>query len=308
MKIAALAGGVGGAKMVSGIAELVRPDNFTVIVNTGDDFDWMGLQVCPDLDTIIYTLARLANPLTGWGIHNDSFHTLNRLKELGCDGWFLIGDRDLATHLFRSELKREGKSLTEIVRLLCRRNGVMVNVVPMCDSPVPTLVHTGDGTLEFQDYFVRRKCKPIVTGFSFSGAESVHPAPGLIQAIDGADAVILCPSNPFISIGPILAVPGIRHSLNSTRATVMAVSPIIRGESIKGPTAAMLSQMGMPVSAVSVAKMYRDFLDIFVVDESDENLIPGTLEYGIDARRAPILMNDQQARHNLARLLLEMLG
>lgn len=307
MKIAALAGGVGAARFLSGLAATIAPAELTAIVNTGDDFRWMGLHVSPDLDTIVYTLAGLADPGTGWGMRKDTFHCLDRLDQLGCDPWFRIGDRDLATHVFRTERLAAGESLTEITRAICRRNGIPARILPMTDDPVPTLVHTDAGTLEFQDYFVRRRCEPAVRGFTFSGVESSRPAPGVLDAIAAADAVILCPSNPWISIGPILAVPGIRDALSAASAKTLAVTPIIAGKAVKGPTAAMFVQLGKEVSAAAVAEVYCDFLDVFVLDVRDESLHRGIEAIGIEVRTADTLMNSPEARVALAAAVLGMI-
>ncbi len=308
MKMAALAGGVGGARLASGLAEILPAGNLTLIVNTGDDFEWMGLRVCPDIDTIIYTLASLANPVTGWGVRDDTFRTLQRLGALGCETWFRVGDLDMATHIVRTQLLRQGKSLTEVTKTLCTANGVRVPVLPMTDQPVPTLIHTEEGTIEFQDYFVRRKCSPRVCGVSNSDIGDASPAPGVLEAIASADAVVVCPSNPLISIGPILSVPGIRAALETKETKILAVSPIIRGEAVKGPTAKMMRETGMEVSAAGVARLYRQFVDIFVADESDKELQADIEALGMKVRFAPILMNDATARHNLARAILEIVA
>ncbi len=307
MQIAALAGGVGAARLVSGLAAVMPAEDLSIVVNTGDDFDWMGLYVCPDLDTIIYTLAGLANPAAGWGMRDDTFRCLDRLRELNGDDWFMIGDVDLATHILRTQLSRSGNTLSDITKVLCERNGLRVRVLPMTDNRVPTRVHTGEGTLEFQDYFVRRKCAPRVLGFSYDKVEESCPAPGVVDLLRQADAVIVCPSNPFISIGPILAVPGIRQALRETSARVLAISPVIAGRAIKGPAATMLCQMGLDVSAASVAALYRDFLDVFVLDEKDKDLTARVEAFGIQVQTAQTLMNDTVAKIGLAWAVVEML-
>ncbi len=308
MKITAMAGGVGAAKFLSGLAKVLPPDEITVVVNTGDDFRWMGLYICPDLDTITYTLAELDNPVTGWGIRQDTFHCLDRLRALGCDTWFALGDRDLATHIYRTQRFQEGDSLTKITASLSRLNGVTAEILPMTEGPVPTMVHTEDGTLTFQDYFVRRKCEPIVQGFTFKGVERAIPAPGVRRALHESDAIILCPSNPFISIGPILAVPGIREALRESPATIVAISPIVAGEALKGPAAAMLRQLGMEASATGVASLYRDFVDVFVLDRRDESLRETIAAFGIQVRSADTIMCDETSRVALAKSVLEMLS
>jgi LPPG:FO 2-phospho-L-lactate transferase len=308
MRMTALAGGVGAAKLLSGLVAVLPPKDLTVIVNTGDDFRWMGLYICPDLDTVTYTLAGLADPITGWGVRDDTFHSLERLRQIGCETWFKLGDRDLATHIYRTHHLQNGNSLTGVTLALCRQNGITAHILPMTDSPVPTLVHTDEGTLEFQDYFVRRKCSPIVRGFSFQGIDAASPAPGVLEAIRDANAIVLCPSNPYISIGPILAVPGIKTALQQTPATILAVSPIVAGDALKGPAAAMMRQLGDEVSAASVARLYHDFLDIFVLDRRDVILQEQIAALGVEVRATETVMDDMASRVALARFLLEMLA
>ena len=308
MKVTALAGGVGAAKLVSGLAALVPARDLSVIVNTGDDFGWMGLYICPDLDTIIYTLAGLAHPVNGWGLAADSFHCLERLRLLGSDTWFRIGDRDLATHIFRTQRLHEGQRLSEVTAAVCSRSGVHVRVLPMTDSPVPTHVDTDRGTLDFQEYFVRLQCTPRIFAVFYSGVDRATAPPPVLEAIGEADAVILCPSNPWLSIGPILAVPGIRESLRATRAKTLAVSPIVAGKALKGPAAAMMSQLGLEVSAAGVAGLYRDFLDIFVMDGRDQLLRGQVAALGLEARIAETIMDTPASRVSLAHALLEILG
>ncbi len=305
MRWTALAGGVGAARLLSGVAGILPPEDLTIIANTGDDFRWMGLYICPDLDTITYTLAGLANPATGWGVRDDTFSCLERLKTLGVDTWFRLGDKDLATHFLRTDLIDKRHTLTEATRIICLHNGVGVRIFPMTDSPVPTLVHTTEGTLDFQDYFVRRKCAPVIRGFSYEGIDASVPAPGVLDAIAKADVVLCCPSNPFVSIGPILAVPGIRAALQATPAKVVAVTPIVAGRALKGPTAEMMGQLGLEVSAASVAGLYRDFLDVFVLDQRDEGLRGRIESIGLGVIMAETIMEDMTARAALARTLLE---
>ncbi len=306
MKIVALAGGVGAAKFLSGLVRILPPEDLTVVVNTGDDFYWMGLYVCPDLDTITYTLAGLANPQTGWGVRGDTFQALDRLKALGCDTWFRVGDIDLATHLYRTEQLQGGTTLTAVTHQISTQNGIRCRILPMTDSSVPTLVHTDEGTLLFQDYFVRRRCEPSVISFTFHGIEKAVPAPGVLEALEPATGIIICPSNPFISIGPILAVPGLREALRKAPAKVVAITPIIAGEAVKGPTAAMLDQLGLKVSATGVASLYRDLLDFFVLDHRDEKLQSEIGAMGLHVRCADTLMVSDAARIGLARSVLEI--
>ena len=308
MKVAALAGGVGAAKLLSGLVAVMPQEDLTVIVNTGDDFRWLGLLVCPDIDTIIYTLAGVANPETGWGVKGDTFQCLERLSALGTDPWFRIGDTDLATHICRSNLLSGGLTLTAVTEIIRKQNGIRASILPMTDSPVPTIVDTDEGTLEFQDYFVRRRCAPRVRAISFRDVAGSRPAPGVQEALAKADAILICPSNPFISIGPILAVPGIEEAILNSCATVAAVSPVIGGEAVKGPTASMLSQLGHEVSATGVASLYADILDVFLVDESDAALVPKISAMGIKTLTSHILMDIPDARESLARNLLRLIA
>ena len=268
MKITALAGGVGGAKLAHGLAQVLPPEDLTVIVNTGDDFEHLGLHVSPDLDTVCYTLAGLANPDTGWGRSGETWQMMENLKLLGGPEWFNLGDQDLATHLERTRRMHEGECLSAITRDFCERWGVKQNVLPMSDEPVRTIVETVEGDLPFQEYFVHRKCEPAVRGFRFEGQEAAHPSPGAAEALAEADAVILCPSNPWVSIDPILRV------LPEITKPVIAVSPIIGGRAVKGPAAKMYAEMGIEPSALAVAEHYRDILTGFVLDQADQAYQP----------------------------------
>ena len=271
MKVVALAGGVGGAKLVYGLAQTLPAENLTVIVNTGDDFELFGLKVSPDLDTVCYTLAGIANPETGWGRADETWHTLEGLEELGAPDWFRLGDRDLATHLERTRRLKNGQKLHQVTRDFCRAWGVAVAVLPMSDDPVPTQVKTDKGMLPFQEYFVREKCRPRVRGFVFQGAEKARPAPGVKESIQDADLVVICPSNPWVSVDPILAVSPIREWLQEK--TVLAVSPIIGGRAVKGPAAKMFREMRVEPSAFAVASHYSSLLSGFVIDEEDREQV-----------------------------------
>ncbi len=308
MKVAALAGGVGAAKLLSGLVAAMPQEDLTVIVNTGDDFRWHGLLVCPDIDTIVYTLAGIANPETGWGIEGDTFRCLERLKILGVDPWFRIGDKDLGTHIYRSNLLAGGLTLTDVTKNIRKQNGIGAEILPMTDSFVPTMVDTDEGTLEFQDYFVRRRCAPRVRGIRFTDIGGAIPTPGVEKALAQADAIIICPSNPFISIGPILAVPGMKKAIESSPATVAAISPVIGGKAVKGPTGTMLSQMGHEVSATGIARLYSDLIDLFLIDESDAALVSQIEAMGVEARVTRIIMDSQAARESLARTLLGLIA
>jgi LPPG:FO 2-phospho-L-lactate transferase len=307
-KVTALTGGVGGAKLIAGLAEIVRAEDLTVIVNTGDDWQWMDLYISPDLDTIVYTLAGSANAATGWGVEGDTFHALDRLRAMGVDAWFRLGDKDLATHIYRTSRLRSGATLSEVTRDLCRRHGIRPRILPMTDSYVPTFVHTDAGTMHLQEYFVQRRCEPRVEGFEWRGIEAAFPAPGVREAIEESDAVLVCPSNPFISIGPILALSGIRWALAHTRGTTLAVSPIISGRAVKGPAADMLAQLGYPVSPLSVARMYSDFLDGFVLDREDAGLAAEIAALELDVIVCPTRMSTHEDCVALARSILERLS
>jgi LPPG:FO 2-phospho-L-lactate transferase len=282
------------------------PNDLTVIVNTGDDFRWLGLYICPDIDTIIYTLAGVENRETGWGLADDTFHVLDRLGRFGCSTWFRLGDRDLATHIFRTHLLQTDSSLSEATAQICRRNGIDATILPMTNSFVPTLVQTEGGILEFQDYFVRRRAEPPVRGFIFRDSEVSRPAPGALEDLEQADAIIICPSNPYISIGPILSVPGIEASLCRNRSKVVAISPIIGGRAVKGPAGRMLRQLGKEVSPVGVAELYRHFVGTFVLDNGDRMLSERISSLDMHPYTAQTLMDTTVSRIALAERILEI--
>jgi LPPG:FO 2-phospho-L-lactate transferase len=267
--IVALAGGVGAARFLDGLARTLAPEKLFIIGNTGDDAEIHGLHISPDLDTVTYTLAGLADPRRGWGIRGDSFRCLDALGRLGGETWFQLGDRDLATHLYRSQRLREGATLTEVTGEITATLGVRSSIVPMSDDRARTRICTAAGELEFQTYFVQRRARDKVAGLRFEGAEKAEPAPGVLQAIAEAEWIVVCPSNPFISVGPILAIPGIRGAIARRRDRVMAISPIVGGRALKGPAAAMMKSMRSRASAAEVAKMYADFCSVFVLDEID---------------------------------------
>jgi LPPG:FO 2-phospho-L-lactate transferase len=269
MKVTALAGGIGASKFLVGLAGVMPPEDITVIGNTGDDIELFGLRICPDLDTIAYTLAGVVNHETGWGLAGDTFESLKWLARYGEPSWFKLGDRDLATHVYRTNQLRLGSSLRSVTDQIRCSLGIRSKILPMSDAYAPTRVATDEGEMHFQEYFVRRKCEPRVKEIRLDGIEASQPAAGVVDAILDADAVIVCPSNPMISIGPILAVPGVRDALCETAATVVAITPIIGGRALKGPAADMLRDLGHEASATGVARIYRDFVDVFVLDEAD---------------------------------------
>lgn len=302
MKIVTLAGGVGGAKLADGLAQLLPPENLTIIVNTGDDFEHLGLHISPDLDTICYTLAGLANPETGWGRREETFLVMENLQKLGGPGWFRLGDRDLATHIERTQRLREGQPLSQITHNFCLAWGVRQPVLPMSDQPVCTIVETTeDGELAFQEYFVHRKCEPKVKGFHFAGIETARPAPGVLEAIEQADGIVVCPSNPWVSIDPILAVTGFRSTL--AEKLVIAVSPIIGGQTVKGPAAKMFTELGVQPSALAVALHYGKILSGFILAGVDENLVHNI---SIPTLVTNILMKNKDDRRRLAQDVLNL--
>ena len=302
--IVALAGGVGAARFLDGLARIVPPRDLFIIGNVGDDAEIHGLHIAPDLDTVMYTLAGIANRAQGWGIERETFHCLDALARLGGEAWFRLGDRDLATHLYRTDRLRGGATLSEVTRELCAAIAVQARIVPATDHRLRTIVRTARGRLEFQEYFVRRRARDRAIGFDFKGARQARPAPGVLAAVARARLIILCPSNPFISIGPILAVPGIRDALRRTRAPVAAISPIVGGRALKGPAARMMKSMGHAASAAAVAKLYRDFVDIFVLDRTDAELAPAVEALGMRAIVTNTIMSGTAQRSALARAVL----
>ena len=305
MKVVALAGGVGGAKLAAGLKSVLPAGDLSVVVNTADDFDLWGLRICPDLDTVMYTLAGIANPDTGWGIADESFETLNMLERYGEDTWFKLGDRDLATHVLRTHRLRSGETLTKVTAALSGALGVESVVLPMSDDPVSTILQTPEGWLEFQEYFVRRGQRDEVLAVELSGIGDASPTGDVLAAISDADAIVFCPSNPVVSVGPILAVPGMREALASSRAPKMAVSPIVGGRALKGPADKMLLSLGHEVSATGVAAMYSGLVDGMVVDVVDEEERAGIEEIGMRVLVTDSVMRDARARARLAGETLE---
>ena len=301
MKITALAGGTGAAKLLRGLARVLDPRDLTVIVNTGDDTEIWGLHVSPDLDTVCYTLGGVIDERKGWGLTDETFHALDQIARYGEPVWFNLGDRDLATHLHRSRLLREGRSLTQITRAIAQALGVTATVLPMSDQPVRTRILGPDGWLAFQEYFVREKAQVEVRAVNYAGAPAARPAPGVLDALRTADAVLLCPSNPITSIGPILAVPGLVEALQSTEAIVAAVSPIVGGDAVSGPAGRLMAAAGLPVSATGVARAYGGWLDLLVFDEQDRTLAPEIRSAGAAPVVAPTMMSSRDAEVTLAR-------
>jgi LPPG:FO 2-phospho-L-lactate transferase len=306
-RVVALSGGVGGAKLVTGLAERIEPGRLLVVANNGDDFEHLGLTICPDADTLLYAGAGLDNPQTGWGRRDETWTCMRVLRELGGPSWFRLGDGDLALHVLRSERLRRGESLSAITDDLRQRVGISFRIVPMSDDPVRTWVDTDEGRLAFQDYFVGRRCAPRVTGLAFVGAESARPAPGLFEALDSGEleAIVICPSNPLISVGPILAVAELRAAIERARAPVVAVSPLVGGRALKGPAAKMMSELGLGSDALAIARFYAGLVDGLIIDRADADQAAPIEELGIRALVAPTVMTSFDDRVALAGMALD---
>ena len=304
MRITVLAGGVGAARFLAGLAARVDPASITAVCNVGDDFEWHGLHVSPDIDTVTYTIAGIEGE-AGWGLRDDSTVALDALGEIGGESWFRVGDRDLATHLQRTRMLREGKTLTEATAALAKARGVRVALAPVTNDPHPTVVVTDAGELPFQVYFVQRAARDAVLEIRLPGAAEARPAPGVLESIRQAELVIVAPSNPFVSIEPILAVPGVRKALAQSPARRVAVSPIVGGEAVKGPAAEMLRTLEHEVSATGVASLYRGLIDCFVLDALDATLAPAVEALGMQAVAVDTMMTDPRARARVAGAVLE---
>ncbi|MGQ0583531.1 MAG: 2-phospho-L-lactate transferase [Reyranella sp.] len=298
--VVALSGGVGGAKLALGLSRVLSADELLVVANTGDDFEHLGLSISPDIDTLTYVLAGLDNPVTGWGRRDETWSFMEAISSLGGEDWFRLGDRDLALHVERTKRLASGQSLSQITADVCRRLGVGPRVLPMCDDRVRTRVRSDDGWIDFQDYFVRQQCRPIVRQLAFTGAADARPQPEVMAALNGGNvrAVVICPSNPFISIEPILSVPGLRAAIETCGAPVVAVSPIVGGRAVKGPTAKMMQELGLTVSSATVVARYGDLLDGYIVDAADSG------DIRIKVHVAPTLMTTLEDREALARIVL----
>ncbi len=305
MRVCALAGGVGGAKLSAGLQEVVAPGALTVVVNTADDFDLWGLRICPDLDTVMYTLAGISNPETGWGLAGESFDALGMLARYGEDTWFLLGDRDLATHVLRTARLRAGETLTTVTGALSGSLGVRSAVLPMSDEEVSTVLKTPAGLLEFQEYFVRRGQRDEVLGVELRGVGEARPTDAVLEVLAAADVVVFCPSNPIVSVGPILALPGMREALASSSAPKVAVSPIVGGRALKGPADRMMSSLGHEVSAAGVAAIYEGLVDGMVIDRVDVEERAGVEALGMQVLATDSVMRGAQDRARLAREVVE---
>ena len=308
MRVLALTGGIGGAKLALGFAKVLEPHQISFVVNTGDDFEHVGFHVSPDVDTLVYTLAGEANVDSGWGRRDESWHFMDAARQLGIETWFRLGDRDLALHVYRRQRLAQGATLTEITREICQRLGVAQTVLPMSNDPVRTRVLTPDGSLAFQHYFVRDRCQPAVTAFEFHGIEDAAINPHIQVLVstssDDLGAIVICPSNPFVSVDPILNLPGMRELLKSASVPIIAVSPIVGGQAIKGPTAKMMRELNIPASATAVARHYRELITGFVLDECDANHESEVADLGLATTVTQTVMSSLDDRIALARDVL----
>lgn len=306
-RIVALAGGVGAARFLQGLIRVVPQEAITVIVNTGDDIELHGLHVSPDIDIVAYTLAGIVDEEKGWGILGDTFRCLDMLGRYGGETWFRLGDADLATHIYRTSLLRQGLTLSEATARIARRLGLRLSIIPMSDQRVETRIVTDEGVLHFQEYLVKRGAEPAVAAVRFDGIEEARPSPGVIDSIAEASGVIVCPSNPVVSIGPILALGGVRDALRRTDARVVGVSPIVGGAPIKGPADRLMRAIGAEVSAYGVAELYEDFLDSFVIDEVDRRLSDRIKSLGIRVHVTNTIMRTVDDKVSLARCVVDLL-
>jgi LPPG:FO 2-phospho-L-lactate transferase len=307
-KVTCLAGGVGAAKFLQGLVKISLQENITVIVNTGDDVELYGLHISPDPDIVMYTLAGIVDEEKGWGLRGDTFNCLDMFGKYGLATWFQLGDRDLATHIYRTQLLKNGHSLSQVTEKLYMALGLKVKILPMSNERVSTKIVTDAGEMHFEEYLVRRGAEDKVLDVFFDGSDLAHPAPGVVQSILEADGIILCPSNPIVSIGPILAVKDVRDALRNTAAKIVAISPIVGGAAIKGPADKLMRALDIDVSAYSVAHLYRDFLDVFILDEIDRKEKEKVEELGLRAVTAKTIMQSSEDKANLAKSTLEALG
>ena len=305
-RVLALAGGVGGAKLVVGLAECLKPSELVVGVNTGDDDIFHGLHVSPDLDTMMYTLAGLSNPETGWGLHGETFEALSMLRRYGVETWFNLGDRDLATHIRRTQLLGQGQTLSEVTSQLSAALGVEHSIVPMSDQPVRTMLETSEGRLSMQEYFVQRRAQPDVSAVHYEGAAKASPSPGLVEGLDQAQWLVICPSNPALSVHPIVALAGMKERLAGFPGTRVAVSPIVGNDAVRGPAGRIMAGLGHEVSVVGVARAYSEFCDVLVIDWQDEALAPAVADVGLRPVVTNTIMNSLQDRVDLARTILSL--
>jgi LPPG:FO 2-phospho-L-lactate transferase len=308
LKITALAGGVGAARFLTGLTQIIKPEDLTVIVNTGDDIDLFGLHISPDVDILTYTLARIVDEAKGWGIKDDTFQCLGMLKKLGADTWFNLGDKDIATHIYRTNRLKQGASLSQITEEVSRSLGLKEKILPMSNDRFETRINTPQGSMHFEEYFVKHNCRADFLGVEFVGQALAKPSPGVLEAISDAELVIVCPSNPVVSVGTILSVAGVRDALLRTDARVIGVSPIVAGATIKGPADKMLRGLGVEVSAFGVAKLYADFLDAIVIDTKDSALKEKIEKLGLTLTVTNTVMKTIEDKVTLAKAVLDTYG
>lgn len=304
--VTALAGGIGASKLLLGLYGAIDPRELTVVVNTGDDLVMHGLKISPDLDIVTYTLAGVVDTAKGWGMRGETFHFLKHIAGYGRETWFNLGDRDLATHVHRTNLLAHGKTLTQAADAIRHALGVKCRILPMSDQPVPTIIETRDGRMHFQEYLIKHRTEPGVRAIHFEGVKHAHPAPGVLEAICDARRVIICPSNPLISIGPILAIPRVREQLRARRESVYAVCPIVGGKSLKGPSDKMLMQLGCGSSATAVARLYADFCGHFIIDRRDASQADAIRALGMHVAVLPTVMRTRSDKRRLAKSLLAL--
>jgi len=303
-KIVVLSGGVGGARFLEGLIQIIPQGKLFIIGNTGDDEQFYGLHVSPDLDTVLYTLSGVVNAKQGWGFKNETYNVMQQLTNLGNNDWFKLGDKDLAVHIHRTNLLKQGKKLSEITDELVGKFGLTVKLVPMTDDSVKTFIKTAHGRISFQEYFVKNRWQDEVLDIIYSSAEKTKPAPGIIDAILSSKGVIISPSNPLVSIDTILSIPGIRAALIKTKAKITAISPIIAGETIKGPAVKMMKEMGIEASALGVAQHYRDFLDVMIIDTKDKELKRRIEKLGIKTVVTNTIMKNNKIKKELAQIVV----
>ena len=302
--VLALSGGVGGAKLALGLMHTLPPENLTVVANTGDDFTHLGLRICPDIDTVVYTLSDLADKDRGWGRAGESWNFMAALGRIGGEDWFNLGDGDMAMHVFRTQALAEGRTLSDVTAEIAETLGIGPRILPMTDETVATVVESANGDLPFQHYFVRDRCEPAVTGFRFTGIADAKANAEMMTLINGShlDSIVVTPSNPFVSIDPILSLPGVRDALNAQTSPIIAVSPIVGGRAIKGPAAKMMAELGLPTTALAVAEHYRDLIDGIVIDEVDNEQADDIAALGMEVRVAQTVMRTLEDRKGLARI------
>ena len=308
--VLALCGGVGGAKLAAGLAAVLPAERLTIVVNTGDDFEHVGLAISPDIDTVVYTLSGLADTVRGWGVADESWQAMAQLGRLGEPQWFQLGDRDLAMHIARTRRLREGETLSQVTASLAAKLGIGPAIVPMSDDPVRTMVETEDGVLDFQRYFVAEQCRPVARAIGFAGAREAKPSPGFAAALarDDLAAIVICPSNPYLSIDPLLSLPGVRDRLARLAVPRVAVSPIVAGQAIKGPTAKLMAELGASVDVVGIARHYQGLVDVLMIDEADRDAASAVEALGLRALAAPTIMTSPADRVALAKATLAVAG